>query len=154
MFTRRQFLKSLILSTVGLGLMAKLNRAETATNKDRPYDFHWRVPKVHFETVKKELTFEGEITEEKDAKGLPLVFIFVGAVLLPYLANAILALRREIVHGGVVIDTRGNKIVIDTDKSLPGGVILVVTSEGTEFYEREQISDPTELVSALMKGVK
>ena len=107
---------------------------------------------MHFETVKNELHFEGGITREKDAKGVPLVFIFVGVVLLPYLAKAVLTLRREIVHGGIVIDTRGEKIDIDTDKSLPGGVIVVVTPKGTQLYDRSDIGNPAELVSALMKG--
>lgn len=153
MITRRHFLRSIALSAVALDLRPRLLMAQTTSDQNRPRKFEWRVPVVHFETVKKELQFEGVVTQEKDAKGVPLVFIFVGAVLLPYLAKAILALRREIVHGGVVIDTRGDKIDIDTDKRLPGGVIVMVTPEGSKFYERDEIGNPTELVSALMKGL-
>ena len=152
MITRRNLLKSLVLGAAGVGFWPWLSSAKAAPGNDHPREFRWRVPKVHFETVKNELHFEGKITREKDAKGLPLVFIFVGVVLLPYLAKAVLTLRREIVHGGIVIDTRGEKIDIDTDKSLPGGVIVVVTPKGTQFYDRTDIGNPAELVSALMKG--
>lgn len=154
MITRRHFLRSIALSAAALGLRPKLLMAQTASDQNRPREFQWRVPVVHFETVKNELQYEGVVTQEKDAKGVPLVYIFIGAALLPYLAKAILALRRETVHGGVVIDTRGDKIDIDTDKKLPAGVIVMVTPEGAKFYEHDEIANPTELVSALMKGLR
>ena len=72
------------------------------------------MPIAHVDTVTKNLRFDGTVTKEEDEKGLPLVFIFVGAVLLPYLAKAVLALRRDMVTGGLVIDTRGPEIKIDT----------------------------------------
>jgi hypothetical protein len=152
MITRRHFLKSIVLSA-GIGLCPRLIIAQTDSDEERSRRFLWRVPKVHFETVKNELHFDGVITKEKDAKGVPLVYIFIGAVLIPYLAKALLALRREIVQGGVVIDIRGDEIDIDTDKSLPSGVIVIVTNEGAQLYERDEIGNPAELVRALMKGL-
>jgi len=151
MFTRRQMLRKLSYSAVAILLWPRVATSESSSKEENPRQFRWRVPKIHFETVKKELTFEGEIEKEQNTKGV-WVFIFIGAVLIPYLAKAVLALRREIVHGGIVIDTRGEKIDIDTDKNLPGGVIVLITSEGTQIYERNDISDPAELVSALIKG--
>ena len=153
MVTRRYFLKWLTLFAVVVGFLQRLLIAKTAIGEDQSREFLWRVPKVHFETVNTELRFDGKISQEKDTKGVPLVFIFIGTVLLPYLAKAVIALRREIVHGGIIIDTRGEKIQIDTDKSLPGGVIIMVTPEGSQLYERDEIGDPTELVSVLMKGL-
>ena len=151
--TRRHLLKSVALGAVSISFWPYLLRAATASENNGPREFRWRVPKVHSETVSNELRFEGEVLTEKDAKGVPLVFIYVGVVLIPYLAKAVLALRREIVYGGVIIDTRGKKIDIDTDKSLAGGVIIIVTSDGTQLYERDEIADPKELVSELMKGL-
>jgi hypothetical protein len=112
----------------------------------------WRVPVAHVEIVKDNLRFDGSVINEKDEKGIPLVFVFVGAVLLPYLADAVLALRRDIVYGGVVIDTRGPEIVIENDKRLDSGVIVVITPDGSDFYERDDIEAPNELVAALLKG--
>lgn len=112
----------------------------------------WRVPVAHLDTVRSNLHFEGTVTNHTDEKGVPLTFVFVGLVLLPYLAEAVLALRREIVYGGVVIDTRGAEIAIDHDKRLDSGVIVVVTRRGADFYERDDIHDPTELIAALLKG--
>jgi hypothetical protein len=120
---------------------------------ETPRNVRWRVPIAHVDTVKNNLRFEGTVTDEKDEKGVPLVFVFIGTVLLPYLADAVLALRREIVHGGLIIDTRGAEIVIDNDKRLDAGVIVVVTQNGTYFYERDEIEDPSELIAALLKGM-
>lgn len=77
---------------------------------------------------------------------------FAGVVLLPSLAKAVLALRREIVRGGIVIDTRGKEIDIQTDKKLPGSVIVVITPDGSDFYEADEIDSLSELVKALRKG--
>lgn len=154
MITRRIFLKQISFYIAGLSYLPNLVIADDkADNQSKR--FEWRVPKANFETVKKELKFDGEIKKgQKDEKGLPLVFIFVGLVLIPYLAKAILALRRDIVYGGVVIDTRHDSIHIDTDKSLSSGVIVVVTPEGTKMYERDEIENPTELVNVLLKATK
>ena len=152
MITRRQALIELSYSATCMLLWSKLLLAESSNTDSITRKFLWRVPEAHFETVKRELTFDGDVQKEQDTKGV-WVFIFIGAVLIPYLAKAILALRREIVNGGIIIDTRNDKIKIDTDKSLPGGIIVLITPEGTTLYERSEISDPSELVTALSKGL-
>ena len=55
-------------------------------------------------------------------------------------------LRRDMVQGGILIHTRGDKIDINTDKSLPSGVIVVVTPQGTQLYDREELEHPSALV--------
>jgi hypothetical protein len=145
-------LKDLGYSAAALLIYPKLVAAKSSSQNEISQQFSWRVPKVHFETVKNELTFQGNIEKEKDTKGA-FVYIFIGAVLIPYLAKAVLALRREIVQGGIVIDTTGERINIDTDKSLPGSIIVVKSLNGTEIYEKDEIENPTELVNVLMKGL-
>ena len=151
---RRTLLKIFAGGAFCMTCWPHLLKRAMAADDSVPRQFRWRVPQAHADTVSKELRFDGQVATEKDAKGVPLVFIFAGAVLLPYLAKAVLALRREIVHGGVIIDTRGEEIRIDTDKSLSGGVIIIVSTNGTELYERDENGDPSELVTALMQGLK
>lgn len=152
LLNRRVILGSLVLATTAIMSILVYAPAGNSKSEDQPKAFRWRVPKAHFETVKNELRFDGDVRHETNAKGVPLVFIFVGIVLLPYLANAVLALRREIVYGGIVIDTRGSEIIINNDKRLDAGVLLVISPSGTKFYEKDEIGDPTELVAALLKG--
>jgi len=150
MLNRRYFLKLIAFSTGPF--VFSLGKAMAQSSEDElKWEFRWRVPQAHFNTVRRELQFDGKIVEE-ETKGI-FVSIFVGTVLLTYLAKAILALRREIVHGGVVIDTRGDKIIIQTDKSLPGGVIVIVTPEGTQYHERDELGNLAELVSKLKRGL-
>jgi hypothetical protein len=99
--------------------------------------------------VQDNLEFQGGITPEEDTKGGPLVFVFAGLALLPNLADAVLALRRELVHGGVVVDTRSAEIKITNDPRLDGGVMVVVSNEGTQVYDRDELWDPTELLKAM-----
>lgn len=147
---RRRFLEVILIGTI-IKLVSP-DASLAASDENIPRKFRWRVPKAYFHTVNEKLRYDGQVTPEKDEKGLPFVFIFVGLVLLPYLANAVLALRREIVFGGVVIDTTGPEIMIKNNKGLDAGIIVVKSSSGTKIYEREEITNPSELVAALLKG--
>lgn len=147
--TRRRFLTT---SVLGLATVSPAASLAAGLAEDTPRRIRWRVPIAHFDTVKENLRFEGTVEKETNEKGVTLVFLFVGAVLLTYLADAVLALRREVVYGGIVIDTRGSEIAITNDKRLDAGVIVVISPSGTELYERDEIENPTELVAALLKG--
>ena len=149
MITRRNFVSEIVLLILTVGIPVRV-RAES---EDEVLQFTWRVPEAHRTAVEEALRdpaaqFEGVARE--DSKGAA-VLIFAGVILLTYLAKAVLALRRDIVYGGVVIDTRGQTVVIDTDKSLPGGTILVVGKDSTQMFERDEIADPTQLVKELSR---
>jgi hypothetical protein len=111
--------------------------------------FQWRVPVAQYEAVKTTLHFTGTIDKERDKKGLPLVFIFIGVTILPYLADAILKIRQKLVQPGLKIDARGADIKIDIDSNLPRGTILLVDTSGAKIFEPDQISTSTELVKIL-----
>lgn len=151
--------RRLLLLSASAACVAKVLRPdvlwaqETRTDEgeDRSYKLRWRVSTAHFESVRDTLHFDGEITTEMDQKGIPLVFVFVGVVLIPYLADAVLALRRDMVYGGLVIDARAAEIVIENDPRLDGGTIVVVTAQGTKIYDREEIGNPSDLIAALLK---
>lgn len=147
--TRRAFVG--VLPLVAAGTLFQLEVSPASSAQEAPIRFVWRVPIAHRGTVQRNLLFEGSITPAKDEKGIPLVFIFVGVVLLPDLVHALLELRREIVYGGLVIDIRGPEIEIKNDKRLGGGFIVVVTPSGTKIYERDQFADPSELIATLSK---
>jgi hypothetical protein len=66
------------------------------------------------------------------------------------LADALLALRREIIDGGLIIDTLRSEIVIGNAARLDGGIIVVVSAECTTIYDSDEISDPSALIKALM----
>jgi hypothetical protein len=147
---RRDILVLAAWATFRLLTFAPVNAAGKQTAENEPIRFRWRVPTGHYETVKDSLVFDGEIEEERNTKGLPLVFVFVGVALLPSLVDAILTLHRKLVQPGLKIDTRGTEIKIDVDPTLPRGTILLVDASGAKLYEPDQITDPAELAQTLI----
>ena len=138
--TRRAFaggaagLTGVFVSLVPLAILEPAS-AQTATVEE--VSFRWRVPTAHYQTVENTLIFDGNIEEERDTKGLPLVFVFVGVALLPSLVDAILTVRRKLVQPGLTIDARGTPIRIDVDPTLPRGMILLCDKTGCKLYELE-----------------
>lgn len=153
---RRDALRTLVCS-VAVG--AVLTRASGAWAHAAEPDgervaFEWRVPAAEVGIVRNNLRYEGKETPQTDSRGVPVLIIFVGLTLLPYLANAVLALQRQITYGGVVVDTRSEPVKITHDKALDAGVILIIGKDGTKVVERDEITDPAKLVEALGKALK
>jgi hypothetical protein len=147
MISRRTLCLALAFGGASLGAMSR-----GAFAADEPVHFTWRVPVAHEQTVLESLRYEGTVTPERDTKGLPLAFIFAGVSMLPWLADAILTLRRKLVQPGIKIDTRGAEIKIEVDSTLPRGYILVVDAAGAKLYEPGEVASPAELVKVLGAG--
>lgn len=153
---RRDALRTLVCSAVVLaGLkQATGTRARAAEPDDQRVAFEWWVPAAEVGIVRNNLRYEGKEARQTDSRGVPVLVIFVGLTLLPYLANAVLALQRQIAYGGVVVDTRSEPVKITHDKALDAGVILIIGKAGTKIVERDEITDPAKLVEALGKALK
>lgn len=93
-FCRRDALRTLVCSAMGLAVLKRatvaLARAEEPA--DQPVAFEWWAPAAQVDIVRKNLEFQGQETLQTDGRGVPVLIIFVGLALLPYLAKAILAL--------------------------------------------------------------
>lgn len=124
-----------------------------ATSEGEPVRFRWRVPVAHKETVEQSLRYEGTVEPETDKKGV-MVFVFVGIVLLPYLAKSVLELMREIEHGGVIVDACGSELEIQTDKRMPHGMVVVrnCKDQDVKVYG-DAIDGPSELSGLIEKAM-
>jgi hypothetical protein len=153
---RRDALRTLFCSAVGLAALKQTTSAlvRAAEPNDQRVAFEWWVPAAEVAIVRNNLRYEGKETPQTDSRGVPVLVIFVGLTLLPYLANAVLALQRQITYGGVVVDTRSEPVKITHDKALDAGVILIIGKDGTKVVERDEITDPAKLVEALGKALK
>ena len=74
--------------------------------------------------------------------------------MLPALVDSILNLREKLVKPGITIDTRGSKILIETDANLPGGAILLVDKDGSKLMEKKETPSPTALINAIDAALK
>ncbi len=150
MISRRHLLKIFGSIVATFCFSPRMILALNSSAEEQAIKFRWLVPEVHLETLRKELVYEGEVLPGKDTKGV-LVYIIVGTATAFYISKAILSLRREIVEGGVLIDTRSEPILIETNKSLPAGYIVVVTSEGTQIYYRDEVPDLIPILKSIPK---
>jgi hypothetical protein len=133
---------------------AGLARAEVIQSGEQTVTFEWQAPVAQAGIVRQNLTYTGSETAQTDGRGVPLLAIFVGAVLLPYLAKAVIEVQRQFAHGGTVVDMRGPTVKITPDKALDGGVIVVVRQDGTTNIERNESDGLAALVAAIAKALR
>ena len=149
--TRRTVVMVSAATLAAIGLTLRAVPAQCA--QEQPLAFHWRVPQAHVDLVRRSLQYEGQELPVNDEKGVPLVVVFVGATLAVYLANSIVALMRDIVYGGVIIDLRTTPLTVQTDKSLAGGAVIVINPDGThKYYDREEVDG--ELLEAAFRTLR
>ena len=155
--TRRAFIGQAVGANIvflGLKSLPTIQPARAEDIADEAISFRWNVPAVYFQAVKDSLVFDGTIEQDGDTKGAPLlVAVFVGVVMLPALADAVLTVRRRLVQPGIKIDARGSEIKIEVDPSLPRGMILLVDGSGAKLYEPDQLSAPADLAKAIATAV-
>lgn len=157
LITRRAFIGSFVLSAIGYWsggrTVVAANSPGSATH-GKELAIRWRVPREHVEAVRERLRFEGKIDPDlastEDSRGLPLVYVFVGAVVLTHLADAILSLHRDLAYGAMVIEAQGDETVITNDPRFHGGTIVVRTADGVQIFERDRV-DAAELIGALSR---
>ena len=129
-------------------------RAAGEQSGEQKVAFEWHAPAAQVSIVRQNLTYSGGETTQTDARGIPLLVIFVGVALIPYLAKAVIELQRQITHGGVVVDARGPMVKITSDKALDGGVIVVVGQDGTTNIERNETDGPAALITAIAGAMR
>jgi hypothetical protein len=142
------------IMAAGVELLGDITGTNAEETGEKKVLFWWRVSANYSESIRSDLKFEGKIEQERDAKGLPLIVIFIGVALLPSLADAILKLRNRLVQPGLKIDARGNNIKIDIDPDLPHAMILLIDKSGTKLIESNQLTSQAELIKTLagLKG--
>jgi len=98
--TRRNFLAGLILGlTITQVPLGSLYAQETELVK-----INWSVPTEQLSTVREDLSFNGQVIADKtsmqDDRGLPLVYILIGAVTLGQLAQTLLEVYKDSRYSG------------------------------------------------------
>lgn len=131
-----------------------LARAAGEQPGEQKVPFEWHAPAAQVSIVRLNLTYTGGETTQTDGRGVPLLVIFVGVALIPYLAKAVIELQRQIAHGGVVVDARGPTVKITSDKALDGGVIVVVGQDGTTNIERDETDGMAALITAIARALR
>jgi hypothetical protein len=83
-------------------------------------------------------------------RGLPVIFIILGAIAVTQLLQMIKELVRQTYYGGVVVDTRLQPPSVTNDPKIPANMIFVVEANGkTNQYTSDQFS-----LDVLIRGLK
>ena len=148
---RRSFIASTI-STLYLSWQGAFHRAWGAS--DERVSIRWSVHRDRLEPVKKGLRWEGKIepdlTSRRDTRGLPILYILVGALGLSQLAKSLIGVAKDYRHGGLMVDARGEDLVIKDLPTLDRGTILVVSDKGEKIFRPESGFD----MSAFLQSLK
>lgn len=115
----------------------------------------WYIAADNVAMVRDTLHWGGEVkpypetTAADPTKGLPIAYVIVGSVLLPYLADAVIALYRKAAYGAVIVDASGDRIEISNDNRMDGGKIILKTKDGVQILNQNQAPDASRLVELL-----
>ncbi|MCK6424577.1 MAG: hypothetical protein L6Q75_05735 [Burkholderiaceae bacterium] len=127
-------------------------------------EFEWSVPAARLERARGDLGFRddrirAEVSTVGSDRGLPLIYILVGAASLSELSRALYDIYRDLEaqdEGASIIDATGKKLIITHDLKGPAGKILVRQPGGkVEVLDGRKGYDSAkwlELLEAVVKG--
>ena len=154
---RKQFLRSLVIGFFGTQLFKQIALAQV---DNELVNISWRVPREQVKTVQEDLNFEGEIIPDKstieDDRGLPLIYILIGAVTLSSLAQTLLDIYKDARYGGLILRrNEKGKLEVENDSAIDSGTIIIDQGDEIKIIFKEEDQPQTkELIEALTPLVK
>ena len=153
--TRRIFLTSFVLATIA----PLFHKTLVWSQETQSVEIKWRVPREQVTNVTQGLEFDRnqirpDLSTAEDTKGLPLVYIFVGTVVIGKLAKTLLDIYRDTKYGGIIAHCQDEEIVIENDIRLSSGTMIIVCQDDVKvFQDKNQpgIADIVEALKVLLK---
>jgi len=139
--TRRVFLGMLTLAIV-----APLFQKTLVLSQDNELvEIQWRVPKEQVATIREELQFnkdqiQPDLSSADDTKGVPLIYIFLGTVIVGQLAKTLLDIYRDARYGGIIVSCQDGEIVIENDPRLSSGTLIMVCQDDVQVFQDKSLT--------------
>lgn len=121
--------------------------ASAAVHAEDSVSVVWRVPGDRVGLARDAVHFsDGQISADEssiaDSKGLPLLYVLAGVVLLPELAKGLVSVYKEWTSLTTVVDSSGGKLVITHDPRGSADVTIVKGANGqvTIYDNRKSFS--------------
>jgi hypothetical protein len=139
--------RRLVMIALGAALPLQLQTVQAQSAGTEAQEFQLIVPSALLAGLREapsysQLDVRGDPASVDPTRGLPLIYIAVGVLLLPEIARTLVAAYREYKHGGVTIEVRGGKLVIATDERLPANTIVVKDATGkVTIHENRSSAD-------------
>jgi hypothetical protein len=141
-----------LIKTGGSILIFRLTIGSHYTHAEQIADIIWNVPRSQVQNLRDALNFQGQITPKSNPaleRGLPVLFVFAGAVAISTLARALVTVYKDMRYGGIVVTARDGKLNIANDDRLDSGTIVVYNNQNIKVYQLNE-SKGTD-VGALVK---
>jgi hypothetical protein len=108
--------------------------AESGSEK---VQIQWSIEREYVPKLRETLVFSGEIkpdlSSKTDSRGLPILYVLVGAISLDHLIKTILDVYRELSKGGTVLVPTSEGLEVSSNPALPAGTIVVRTEKGVRI---------------------
>jgi hypothetical protein len=125
---------------------------ESFAQQTSPIGIQWTLSRSDLEAIRDSLKFDGEIQPDlskgTDTRGLPLLYILVGTIVLPHLAEALLTLYQRLGSGVVVQSTDGG-LVVSRDPAVPSDMMILKGKDGIEIKAIRQIPNSSVILDML-----
>jgi hypothetical protein len=95
----------------------------------------WQVPAARLSQAVETSGFprdriEADATSVDDTKGLPLLYLLVGVMALPALAQGLVSVYKDFAYGATIVDASGNTLQITHDPKGSADVLIVRHRDG------------------------
>lgn len=133
-------------------LLTTMVACKDATADTQPVNFEWTLSSRQVDTAKKEL---GVRVDEQRMRGIGIATVIItGAVAVPYLANALVSVYRNAKEGGTTVCWDGSKYVIERNRAIDGGTVVIKDGNGIRIFEGGPVDSPADLLPALTEAMK
>lgn len=141
-----------LIFVILLPTMATAQRGAAAAADTQQASFEWALSSRQVEAAKEALGVE---VGERRMRGIGVAIVVIsGAVAIPYLANALVSVYRNATDGGTRVCWDGSKYVIERDKAIDGGTIVIKDGNGVRVFDGGPIDSPADLIPALAEAMK
>lgn len=80
------------------------------------------------------------------------MLVLVGALAIGFLADRVVRVIKDIKKGGLIIDSRGEKLAIFENSALDRGTVLVFSNAGVKQFDSSKPVDIVGAIKALKPG--
>jgi hypothetical protein len=146
--TRRSILSGLFLGITANSVITNLAFAQSPPS----VGIKWMLSGDDLDALGDKLKFEGQITPDAsrgaDSRGLPLLYILVGTIVLPHLAEVLLTLYQRL-GDGIVVQNSDSGLVISRDPAVPSDMMILKGKDGVEIKAIRQIPNSSAILDLL-----
>lgn len=123
-------------------------------------EIKWTTPSEQLNTVRSalnndQLKVKADPSSIDETKGLPLLYVISGVILIPQFAKAVIDVYKDFKYGQVIItqDSSGIVSILHDPKSSNHTVIFIDSKNNISFHENITTLDPNRLLELLIAAL-